>query len=420
MTIAFEAGYVLPGGDLPLNHARILHAGNQFKIKTVTASAEVADYPGSAANIGDTVDRWKPYANLITDPATFDAATWTATNVTVGADSQTVAETTASGNHAVTQAYTFTAVQHVVAFKIERQTMGEVQIRVSDGSTVYSCYFDLRDLTVGTAANCTGQIIAQGPHEYLCSIYFTPAAGTGFIGLYGSNGSEAISYTGAVANTIKVLQASVHLSAATLRMDGFGAQAGDVFCVAAHNLGSSGGRVQFEHDSNNDDTWTVIGSVTPTDDSPIMFLHEGITSSRWRIIVDRGALPEIGVMRIGAALQMERPFYGGFGPTRMARQTEVTGNISGSGELLGRSRRRTILKSSYSWANLSYDWVRTNLDTPTGLIQSAEIDPLFVAWRSSVTQDVDYVMRASAQPPTNTGQRDLMTFSMSGEVHSYE
>jgi len=37
-----------------------------------------------------------------------------------------------------------------------------------------------------------------------------------------------------------------------------------------------------------------------------------------------------------------------------------------------------------------------------------------------VTQDVDYVMRTSVQPPTNTGQRDLMTFSMSGEVHSYE
>jgi hypothetical protein len=203
-------------------------------------------------------------------------------------------------------------------------------------------------------------------------------------------------------------------------MDGFAAQAGDVFCIAAHNLGSGGGRIQFEHDSDNNDTWTVLGTLSPTDDSPIMFLHEGITSSRWRITVDRGALPEIGVMRVGAALQMERPFYAGFTPARMSRRTEITGNISGSGELMGRSKRRTILNSSYSWTNLTYAWVRTNLDTPSGLIQSAEIDPLFVAWRSSVTQDVDYVMRASVQAPATTGQRDLMTFGMEGEVHSYE
>lgn len=419
MTIAFEAGYVLPGGDLPLNHARILHAGNQFRIKTVTASAEVADYPGSAANIGDTVDRWRPYANEATNPTDFSTS-WTDAGGTVGADGQTFTEDTANTTHNILQAYTFTAVEHVMAFRVERQTMPEVRLVATDGTTFFSCFFDLRDGTIGTASNCTGKLFYEGKDIYYLAIYFTPAAGTGNIQIRGANGSGVEPYLG-TGLTIKVLEAMVHVSNSALRYDTFTAEPGDVFCIAAHNLGSRQANLVFQHDSNNDDTWTNLSAtITPTDDSPIMFIHEGVTSSRWRILVAKAGLPEIGVMRIGAALQMERPFYGGFGPTRMARQTEVTGNISGSGELLGRSRRRTILKSSYSWANLSYDWVRTNLDTPTGLIQSAEIDPLFVAWRSSVTQDVDYVMRASAQPPTNTGQRDLMTFSMSGEVHSYE
>ena len=117
---------------------------------------------------------------------------------------------------------------------------------------------------------------------------------------------------------------------------------------------------------------------------------------------------------------MERPFYGGNTPTRLSRMTEVIGNISGSGELLGRSKKRTTLNSSYAWNNLTYSWVRTNLDGPTGLIQSVETEPFFIAWRPSETEDVDYVMQAEVTPPQALGIRDLYSFSISGTVHSYE
>ena len=274
MTVAFEAGYVLPGGDLPLNHARIVHQGVSFAPTTITASAELALYPGSAANSGDTVDRWRPVASGVTS---------------------------------ATLAYTLAA----------------------------------------------------------------PA--------------EA-----------------------------------DCFAIAAHNLGTIGGTITFQHDSNGDATWTTIGSVSPTDDSPILFFFDPITSDEWRIQVSVGDTPEIGVFRIAKALQMERPFYGGFAVPRMARNTVVRGNISGSGELLGRSKERTTLRSQYQWNHLSYDWVRANLDGTSGLIQSAESEPLFVAWRPSVTQDVDYVMRSSSDAPTAMGLTDLWTFGISGEAYSYE
>ena len=273
MTVAYEAGYALPGGDLPLNHARIVHSGVSFAPTTITASAEVTGYPGAAANIGDTVDRWRPVASGVTT-ATLD--------------------------------YTLAAAQEA-----------------------------------------------------------------------------------------------------------------DCFAIAAHNLGTIGGTIGFYHDSNGDGTWTTIGTISPTDDSPILFFFDPITSDEWRISVT-GTVPEIGVFRIAKALQMERPFYSGFTPARMNRRVQVVGNISQSGELVGRTIKRSVLAASYSWQHLSYDWVRANLDGTTGLMQSIEVDPLFVAWRPSDTQDVDYVMRASYQPPAAMGLVDLWSFGLSGEAYSYE
>ncbi|MDH5796936.1 MAG: hypothetical protein OEZ19_00085 [Paracoccaceae bacterium] len=418
MTVEFQSGYALPGGDQPLKHARILHNGNRHRVKTVTASDEVTGYPGSAANAGDTVDRWRPFTNDITEPDDFSLWT-TILNVTVGSDGQTITETTATDEHRVLISHTFTAVETVVAFKVRRQTVPEIRISAFDGVT-HGCFFDLRDGTVGTAVSCTGQIVDLGNDEFLCSIYFTALAGAGNVQLRLANGSELVSYTGSTANTILVLRASVNDSIATLRYDLFEAQSGDVICLAGHNFGSTGTLVTLQHDSNEDDTWTDISSFTPSNDSPIMSILVPVTSPRWRLQVSRGVLPEVAVFRPGLALQMQRSFYAGFNPAPMARATQVTGNISGSGELLGRSRKRTILQASYKWENITYAWVRANLDGRDGLIQAAEVEPLFVAWRPGETDDVDYLMRASVTPPQAQGTKDLWTFSMAGEVYAYE
>ena len=419
-TIEFETGYTLPGGDQPLKNARILHKGNQRLVKTITASSEVSDYPGTAANNGTTVDRWKPFSNGLSDAGDMAGDEWTATNLTIDADGNTLTETTATGQHDISQAYTFTAVEHVVAFKVTRQTVPEVQVRANDGTSSFTCFFDLRDGTVGTASGCVGQIVDLGDSEFLLSIYFTPLAAAGVVELLLSDGAETVSYAGSTDSTIFVSEAVTHASEATLRFDLFAAQSCDIMALAAHNLFSGAGRVQFQHDSNNDDTWTTLATSAPTDNGPVMCILEPVTSSRWRIVVDRCVLPEIGVFRVGLALQMARPFYAGFARSRNNRQTETLGNISGSGELLGRSRKRSILTASYQWAHLSDAWVRANIDGPNGIIQAVETEPFFAAWRPGETSDVDYFMRASTQAPSAMGIRDLHDFSLEGEVHSYE
>lgn len=188
--------------------------------------------------------------------------------------------------------------------------------------------------------------------------------------------------------------------------------------IAAHTLGSANATFTVQY--FNGSTWTNVSpSISPTDDSPIFVIFTSQTRQRWRLNITAGT-PEIGVIKFGTALQMERGFYGGHTPTRMNRATEVIGNISGSGELLGRSKKRTTLRSGYAWENLTYAWVRANLDGPTGLIQSVETEPCFVAWRPGETQDVDYVMQAEPTPPQAQGLRDFFTFSMTGVAHSYE
>jgi len=415
MGVETEAGYTWTSGK----NARLFHAGNKLVIKTITATAD----SGSTADLVDnglTQDRWVPFSNLLSDPTDLSESTWTATNLTVGSDGLTLTETTDNGEHDVSQAYTWTAAEHVLAFKIERQTAPEVQVRANDGTTSFTCFFDLRDGSVGTAANCTGQIQDLGHNQYLLSIYFTPLAATGVAELLLSNGSETVSYAGATTTTIKVLRASANLSSASLRLDPFTSQAGTLFAVAAHNLGSSNARIKFEHDSDENDTWTTIGTVTPSNDSPIMFFFASVSSPRWRITVDRGALPEIGVVWVGDPLTFPQAFYAGFTPARMNRATDVIGNISRTGDLLGRSIKRTVLSEEYSWTHLTYTWVRANLDGTQGVIQSLEDAPAFLAWRPEEVSECSYIMRASVNPPSAMGIRAYWSFGFSAEIYAYE
>ena len=200
----------------------------------------------------------------------------------------------------------------------------------------------------------------------------------------------------------------------TFQIDLGSAKAADCYCIAAHTL--TGATVTLQQFTGS---WTTVASVTPADNSPIMFIFEELTKQDWRLSVTGGA-GEIGVIMIGAALQMQRPFYQGFSPARMARDVKVLGNFSETNELVGRSRIRKSLRASYTWNNLTYAWVRANLDGTSGLIQSVEIAPCFLAWRPSNDGDVDFLMRVEVTPPNITGPASYVSFSMNAEVLAYE
>lgn len=76
MTVIYEAGYTLPGGDEPLSHARIAHAGN-WNDGTVAASGTATGFFADGPNNSLTYERWKPDAL----PATWELDVGTAQTI---------------------------------------------------------------------------------------------------------------------------------------------------------------------------------------------------------------------------------------------------------------------------------------------------------------------------------------------------
>lgn len=196
-----------------------------------------------------------------------------------------------------------------------------------------------------------------------------------------------------------------------------GSQAVTGVCIGSPDLFTSGQTITLQRENSG---FVTVDTSTPTDDSPLMFLFDSVSSATWRITGTGSAAPTIYNVMIGNPLVMEQPFYGGYAPARMNRKTQLIGNISDSGELLGRSVRRSILAGDYNWEHLTYDWVKSNLRGPSGLIQSLEAGTGYIAWRPYDEDDCDYIMRATINAPTTMGVKNYSTFGMSAEVYSYE
>lgn len=190
----------------------------------------------------------------------------------------------------------------------------------------------------------------------------------------------------------------------------------DTVFIAAHNLGTTGCTVLVQTASTLGGAFTTRATVVPTDDGTIavMINNAGAPYSvrELRIsITGASTAAQIGIIRAGAALQMERPVFGGVRPIGLNRAVETRHAISETGQWLGRTIQRQALVTEMSWQNLGADWYRANFDpfalslpqTPFGLIQNPLRMPESVAW----------CWTDSVPAPENMGIRDLMSVSMS-------
>lgn len=189
------------------------------------------------------------------------------------------------------------------------------------------------------------------------------------------------------------------------------------YCViGAHTMGTNGNSVQVQY--WNGSTWSNLTAVTAvTDDMPIMAIFGAQTRQRWRISITGGAAPEIGVIKFGLALQMERPIYGGHAPIDLARTTILRSNYSETGEFLGRTKQRSYLQSEFSWNHLTAAWVRTNWKT---LQKAVETEPFFIAWRPGSFSEVVFGQTDQVPIPENMGIRDLMSVQLSVRGRGYD
>lgn len=190
----------------------------------------------------------------------------------------------------------------------------------------------------------------------------------------------------------------------------------DAICVAAHTLGTTGCTFKFQYwDGASWVDLTAAGTVA--DDSPIMAIFEPVTAERWRINITAGTAPEIGVLKVAKVLQMQRSLYGGHTPIDFGRQTILRSNMSETGEYLGRTKQRNMLATSYSWENLTADWVRSNWGE---LQRAVEAEPFFIAWRPGTYGEVGYCQTDDVPAPQNMGTKNLMAVSLTVRGLAYD
>lgn len=182
------------------------------------------------------------------------------------------------------------------------------------------------------------------------------------------------------------------------------------FGIAAHTLGSSGCVLTIASSPNNA-TWTTIDTLTPADDSQIMFLFANVTARYYRLSIAGSTVPSVGVIYIGKTLDMLRPCYAGLTPISLSEDSVIRPNKSEGGQWLGRSVLRSGSSMKVSYSNLENAWVRTAF---RAFMDDAIIHPFFFAWRpDSYPDDVGYVWVGDNIKPSNQGVRDLMQVSLS-------
>lgn len=190
----------------------------------------------------------------------------------------------------------------------------------------------------------------------------------------------------------------------------------DYCCIAAHTLGTNGNTLQIQY--WNGSSWSgVIPSTAITTDAPIMAIFTPQNRQRWRIQISNGTAPEIGVVKFGKALQMQRMIYQGHTPVDYGRNTILRSNYSETGEYLGRTKQRTYLTTAFQWDHLTASWVRDNWGD---MQRAVEAEPFWIAWRPSNYDEVGFFQTDQVPVASNTGPGDMMGASLQVRARGWD
>jgi hypothetical protein len=135
----------------------------------------------------------------------------------------------------------------------------------------------------------------------------------------------------------------------------------DCFCIDAHNIGSVGATIAVLYRLAG--VWTVLGSITPTNDDPIMVLIPPKNSLGYGIQVTAAPteMPKIGIIYAGPRLVFPTPISAPFTPFNYAQKVEFTAPKSMGGQLLGGTVARKGKANSVPFTPIDATWAAANL-----------------------------------------------------------
>ncbi len=182
----------------------------------------------------------------------------------------------------------------------------------------------------------------------------------------------------------------------------FSTQTTSYAAIAAHNLGSIGASVTCQVGG------VTVGSVSPTDDSAILFLFSSRSASQVQFIIT-GGTAEIAVAQAGDALEMPQlSVFTGL-PISESKQVRYRHQQSITGDVLGRAVEGADLRFDMTVQNLPETFRAATGDiTWKGFINHVDnVGPFFIAAKpSSYPDDVAYA-RATERPRFNRERPNL-------------
>jgi hypothetical protein len=190
----------------------------------------------------------------------------------------------------------------------------------------------------------------------------------------------------------------------------------EINCVAlaAHNL--SGQTFTIEYAATDGGAKTVLASLSPTDNKPILITFDPVTALEIHLIGTFTAGAELGVIYAGNYLRMKRNIYGGHSPITLSNRTRYRSNISDTGQFLGRDITTQGAETAFEWSNLNPDWYREYFQP---FVISAKTKPFFISWRPDLYADevaFGYTER-DITPSNQGGGTNLMSVSMKVKSH---
>jgi hypothetical protein len=186
---------------------------------------------------------------------------------------------------------------------------------------------------------------------------------------------------------------------ATWQFDFGGVKSIDCVGIAGHNLADAAVSVKCEYQLGTGAWTTLANDAAPGDNSPVMFVAAAVNANRIRLTFTGGsAMPQIGVVYVGAALVMPQPIDGSYAPVSMSRETIMKASVSRGGQFLAQDFRRNGIANKIAFKYLQAAFMRASFDPFAKLARKY---PFFLAWEpQDFPYEVGYVWAEKDIVPT--------------------
>jgi hypothetical protein len=151
--------------------------------------------------------------------------------------------------------------------------------------------------------------------------------------------------------------------------------------IYSTTLAEAGATAQLQYSTNGGGLWNDFTTAeAPVDTTPIYRSLTAVDAAMWRWKFVTPVDLYIGCLAFGEDFQFQRGCWMGFSPPKLARDTDLTNNVSQGGVWLGRSIIRNGAKFSFDLDKLTASWVNS---TWYPFMLHAERRPWWLLWEKA-------------------------------------